>query len=391
MLSIGLDVSALDRGFKSHAERGIGRYAAELKKYFEALPKGDLSVGFFDHRMLRSGLLDRLAEISPVGRQTLKQQLLYPLNLRRGAMRKFSALHFPAHMDPPSWGFVPYAVTVLDLIPLVLEELYRAEQPGWRFRFARFLEIKAIKGAKVVLAISENTARDVERILGIPRERIVVTPLGVDEKFFSRPESKPAAVRDRWSIAQDAPVILYVGGIDPRKNVLMMLEVFAEVRRIKIEAGETAPVMIMAGGIQTQKEWPKVRAKTAELGLDRAVVFTGYVPDAELLELYSIASIFFFPSLYEGVGLPPLEALAAGLPVVSSNTSAMPEVLGDAALLVDPRDRESMVHEISSLLSDAPRRERMSQEGPAQARKFSWRSTGDKTLEAYKRLANREI
>lgn len=387
MISVGLDLSALDKGFKSHAERGIGRYAAELKKFFDGIRDDAVSVGFFDHNMLHAGFLDRLADRAPIGRQTLKQQLLYPFNLRRGRMRDFSALHFPAHMDPPSWCFVPYAVTVLDLIPLVLEDLYRAEQPGWRFKFARFLENKAIKGAKLILAISENTARDVERILGIPGEKIVVTPLGVDEKFFSGSALEPKLVGEKYSIPADVPVVLYVGGIDPRKNIFSMLETLLDVRKIKIEAGEPAPILVMAGGIQSQKEWPKVKAKVSALGLDDAVVFTGYVPDEELLALYKLASVFFFPSLYEGVGLPPLEAMAAGLPVVSSNTSAMPEVLGGAAVMVDPRNKRQMASEISSLLSDAPRRERMSQEGRLQAKKFPWRATGEKTLEAYKRLS----
>lgn len=169
MFTVGLDTSALDPSFKAHAGRGIGRYVTELKKYFDRNDESTLKVGFFDHRSLRApSWLERSIASLPAGRETVRQQIVYPLSLKLSRSAAFNVMHFPAHMDAPSWSMRRYIITVLDLIPLVCADLYKADRPGWRYRLARWLEIRAIKNASLVLAISENTARDVVRLLDIP-------------------------------------------------------------------------------------------------------------------------------------------------------------------------------------------------------------------------------
>lgn len=389
MFRVGLDLSALDGNFKNHAMRGIGRYVHELHRYFSTLQPNGINIGTFDQGVLQQrSLVSSVIQALPAGRRTLSQQVLYPLRLNRGPLAEFDVVHFPAHMDAPAWSTKRYVLTVLDLIPLVLEDLYRADKPGWRFAFARFLEIRAIKNAALIVAISENTAKDVHRILGVPEERIVVTHLGVDQKFFEAAVGSDAPeLQARFKIDPHRPVVLYVGGIDQRKNFNGLVRSFAILCQMCREQGRAMPQLFMAGNIQSDAQFPKLQALVKELQLEDDVLMPGFVPDNELLQIYALSSVFFFPSLYEGFGLPPLEALAAGTPVVSSNTSSMPEVLGDAALMIDPTNFAAAAEALFRILDNAELAASLRERGRAQARKFTWAATGQQTLSAYERLA----
>lgn len=388
MFSVALDTSALDRRFKSHAQRGIGRYVSALKRYFDTDHRGPVEVGFFNCTHFAPGRIARpLLRMLPAGVDTIRQQILVPVRLATGATRRFDIVHFPAHMDAPAWTTKRYIVTVLDLIPLLFKELYRPERGHLRFHFARWLELQAIRNAALVLAISENTARDVQRVLGMPRERIVVTPLGVDERFHHAALNIPEPVlRARYRIPPHRPVILYVGGIDPRKNCTALV---ATVRKLRDSGafGANPPVLVMVGQMENDRQYPKLHAAIVAHDVADAVILPGFVPDEDLLQLYTISAVFFFPSLYEGFGLPPLEAMAAGLPVVSSNTSCMPEILGDAAVFVDPHDTAAAAREIHALLTDPQRAVFFREQGKKRARLFTWERTGDSTFRAYERLA----
>lgn len=405
LAKVGLDISALDSAFKSHAHRGIGRYVRELKKYFDANSDStSVSVRYFDYKSLQqegrgplraaSGLIEKL----PFGKTTLRQQCLYPLQLRQAPFEKASAetfdiLHFPAHMDPPAWGMKKYVVTVLDLIPLVCADLYKANKSGLRFRFARYLELQAIKNASLILNISENTARDVHNLLGIPWEKLVVTPLAVDAKFYSAASGSSAAERGRicaarYAIDADRPLVLYVGGIDPRKNYTLMLDAFKRVRDAAIQSAQPLPLLLMVGNISSDREYPRLCELIKQGDLQQDVKMLGFVEDEDLLLLYAMASVFFFPSLYEGFGLPPLEAMAAGIPVVSSNSSCMPEVLGDAAMMFDPKDADAAGRALWEVLNNRDLAQNLRQKGPQRASLFTWQKTGEATMKAYERLAS---
>lgn len=385
-MNIGLDTSALDPNFREHASRGIGRYVRELKRFFDSQPELAQSVGYFDYKSLGDfGAIENVLKNFPVGRRTLTQQIIYPLKLK--TKLKFDLVHFPAHMDAPAFGFNNYLLTVLDLIPLVLSDLYKPDIPSWRFKLARYLEIRAIRQAKLIIAISECTARDVHSILGIPRERIVVTPLGVDPKFFDwKLQQSSAEVRTRLSIPISRPIILYVGGIDQRKNFIGLLKAFKGLLELSRDSSENRPLLVMAGRIEQDRQYPKLVNLIKELALELDVVQTGFVEDADLMNLYRISSVFFFPSLYEGFGLTPLEAMASGLPVVSSGRSAMAEVLGDGAIAVDPEDHVTVARTLNEVLRNSELALKLRHSGPKQAAKFTWENTGRLTLEAYRSM-----
>ena len=393
MISVGLDLSALDPGFKSHAHRGIGRYVAELHKFFESHTDPDISVGFFDHEALRRNqLADKLVSLVPCGRTSLRQHVVYPRRLHQGVMREYSLLHYPAHMDAPAWSSKPYVLTVLDLIPHVLKDLYRVNKPGWRFRIARSLEVLAIRQATVLLAISETTAEDLVRVLDIPRERIVVTPLGVDERFFDvatvRAQaggSMSGSIRAKLGIPFERPIVLYVGGHDERKNIGNLVGIVHQAGLELRSRGKVAPLLVMAGRVTSRDEIDRLDATLRRYGMERETVSLGYVPDDDLKELYAESSLFLFPTLYEGFGLPALEAMAAGLPVVASNTSSIPEVVGDAGLLFNPLSIDDGARAVVEVLESRDSQEALSRAGVARARAFTWERTGRATLEGYKR------
>ena len=381
VMRIGLDTSALDPNFKHHAGRGIGRYVTELSK--RLVSRDDVYP--FDYTTLaKMPLSERIISLAPYGKQTLSQQLLYPIKLHRGELRSCDVIHFPAHMDAPSWCRTPIILTVLDLIPLMFEELYSSGNADWRFRLARKLEIRSIKNAAYIFTISECVANDVHEVLGFPRDRIHVTHLGVDRKFFSSGTREPrsAELWSKYHLDQERPTLLYVGGIDQRKNIGVLLEAFASLlRETKLK-----PQLFLAGKIQSDKQYPALEALIHQLGVDRDVVRPGYVPDEDLLHFYRSTDLFAFPSLYEGFGLPPLEAMAAGLPVVSSDRSAMPEVLGEAALFVNPENSQDLARAIASVLESGSLAERLREKGIARAGSFTWDKTADATVDGYSRF-----
>lgn len=362
---IALDVCALSPNVKAHAARGIGRYVSELKK---RLPE----VFLFDSVALtNNNPISKIIDLLPAGKLTIRQQLLYPFYLN--SLKDVSLIHFPAHMDAPSWSTIPTIVTVLDLIPFLFPDLYKPEQGGFRYNLARFLEKRGIKNAKRIIAISKTTAIDVERLLGIPQDKISVTHLGIGDEFF-----KGEPIRDykiKYDLNPNAPVFLYVGGIDPRKNIERLLEAISKVEG----------TLLLAGKLDSEKSYPKIRELIDRLNLRSKVRLLGFVPDEELRGLIRSVDAFVFPSLYEGFGFPPLEAMAGGALVLSSNTSCMPEILGsEAPIYFDPTSTDSIVDSLRKVKSiGLEERKVRAERGVSQAKKFSWDETARLTMEAY--------
>jgi glycosyltransferase involved in cell wall biosynthesis len=395
MIRVGFDTSALDPRFKSHAQRGIGRYVGHLAEYLREQAVADFGVEWFDHNtLIHTGVATKLIDLLPLARTTLRQQLLYPLKLKTGVLRQCSFVHFPAHMDGPAWSPKPYILTVHDLIPLILEDLYRANRPNWRYEFARWLENTSIKNATMLLAVSETTAQDVVRLLGIPRERIAVTPNGVEQGFFDlyklRRDLAPDArveLRTRLGIPLQRPILFYVGGHDERKNIPMVIEIAREAIQECAERHKPQPVLVLAGKVNSQRERDVLNTALRNFALAADTVDLGFVSEADLKSLYAESAVFLFPSLYEGFGLPVLEAMAAGVPVVSSNRGALPEVMGKVGISFDPHDSIAGCKGVLDILGNRAYAESLSEGGHLRAAEFTWERTGKLTVEAYRQAA----
>lgn len=383
---IGFDARALEPGFKAHFGRGTGRYATELLAHLQLATDSNLAILPLGSAQLGAqGWQQSLLQALPAGRQTVETQLFLPRRLERLPV---DLLHFMAHGDATARCRKPYIVTVLDLIPLRFPELYRAKKSNWRFHLARSLEHQAIRSAAGIIAISEATKRDVVSLLGINPEKIIVTPLGVRSDFAPRPLD-PAAwdgatetVRSRYGLPPGRPILLYVGGIDPRKNVPFMLKVIASLKEIL--PPQSRPVLVLAGRHESDDQYPALLEVRKQLGLEDDVRLLGFVPDSDILDLYRASRVKLFPSLYEGFGLPVLEAMALGVPVIAGDNSSIPEVASGAAVLLDVCDVAGWVHELQSLLADEGRQRELSVLGIARAAAFTWERTASQTLAAYR-------
>ena len=238
-----------------------------------------------------------------------------------------------------------------------------------------------------ILADSEATRSDLLRHYGIPAQRIVVVYPGRDESLAPiKDQLALAAIRARYGL--NAPYFLYVGTLHPRKNLVRLVDAFAalmsssrligEPRSGKAQ-GESELQLVLAG----QKGWlyDEIFARVRKLGLENRVVFTGYVPDADLPSLLSGALAFVFPSLYEGFGFPVLEAMACDTPVICSNVSSLPEVGGEAALQIDPLDSEALSEAMAQVAADEALRHVLVERGRKQVQRFSWRRCASQVLQ----------
>jgi len=238
-----------------------------------------------------------------------------------------------------------------------------------------------------VLADSEATRNDLLRYYGIPGERIVVVYPGRDESL-APVEDREALAETRARYGLKAPYLLYVGTLHPRKNLVRMIDAFAAASSATRASGgqgerESQRVLALQLVLAGQKGWlyEEVFARVRKLGLENRVVFTGYVPDADLPSLLSGALAFVFPSLYEGFGFPVLEAMACGTPVICSNVSSLPEVSGDAALQIDPLDTEALAEAMVRVATDESLRKMLIQRGQEQIQRFSWQRSASHVLE----------
>jgi glycosyltransferase involved in cell wall biosynthesis len=234
---------------------------------------------------------------------------------------------------------------------------------------------------EAVITISEQSRRDITKYLPVEPEKVTVTKLAASRNFLVMPDDEVIPVLKRHQISY--PYILYVGSIEPRKNLLRLLEAYRQLR-----LWSTKWRLVIIGARNYWKSSP-VMDHVAEFGLEQCVRFTGYVPDEDLPALYNGADLFVFPSLYEGFGLPVLEAMACGTPVVTSNSSSLPEVAGDAALLVDPYDVEAIAAAMVRVLADPDLAEALRQKGLRRAGEFTWERTARETIAVYEQvLAN---
>ncbi|HXE74127.1 MAG TPA: glycosyltransferase family 1 protein [Candidatus Xenobia bacterium] len=233
-----------------------------------------------------------------------------------------------------------------------------------------------------VLSVSEATRRDLQSLFGLPPDRIEVIYNALDTRLEQRPSPEEIdRTLNRYSV--QGPYLLYAGNVKPRKNIPRLIEAFALVKEELREHPEYSRLNLIIIGDELSKH-PQLRRAVVQSRTQHHVRFLGFVPPQSLSVFYSRAAAFVFPSLHEGFGLPPLEAMALGAPVVAANTSALPEVLGDAAVYVNPENVFDISRGIQQVLLDADLRARLQARGPQHAQKFSWEKSVQRVLELYR-------
>jgi len=335
-------------------------------------------------RTLETDVYQRVAELFNVPLLSLPAARAAREDLRflRRLRRVREPLHLPNHHLARYGRFlsVPYVVTVHDLIryfdlrgrgPYI-------HRPNLRDRLYLGLDYAGIRRATALIAVSQTTKRDLVRHLGIPPERVAVVYEGLDHGLF-----RPV---DRRLV--DAPYILFVGSEHPRKDLPTLLCAF-RLLKDQPRFGDLRLVKVGAAGGREAPFRRRTLAAVAALGLQDDVVFTGRVPDADLPAYYGGAACLVLPSRYEGFGFPPLEAMACGCPAIVANAGALPEIAGDAALLVPPRDPPALAHAMATLLTDDDARRGLVERGLRRARAFSWERTARETLAVYRVVEGR--
>lgn len=270
-----------------------------------------------------------------------------------------------------------FVVTIHDCIHLRFPQYL----PNRRaLAYARAMMTMAARRSQRVLTVSQASKDDILHYLGIPAEKVEVIYNALDARLAGEPTAEAIArVRERFLLT--SPFVLYTGNIKPHKNIDRLIEAFSRLRQLG-----RADVKLLIIGDEISK-YPNMRRLIHRHQLHQHVRFLGFVPDATLAVLYRLASVFVFPSLYEGFGLPPLEAMAAGTPVITSNVSSLPEVVGDAAVLIDPMDPNAIADAMARVLSDETLRAELIRRGTARVHAFSWERSVARVREVYAEVA----
>src|ERR1700726_1432602 len=304
----------------------------------------------------------------------------------RTILKRFECdlVHIPNLFSIPRALPCPYVMTVHDM----LEHLSRARrETGFWGSFHFQLTKRALRGAARIFAVSNFTKIEIEKLFGISPGRIEVVYTAIDERFLHG----HASAADRQLIAEryqvNYPFLLYAGRISPHKNVVRIIEAFSALKTELEKDGVLPDLKLIIIGDDVSGN-PDLRRTVVRSGVQNDVRFLGFVPIEVLRTFYDAAKIFVFPSLYEGFGLPPLEAMAHGTPVVTSNVSSLPEVVGNAAVLVNPENVFEIMRALHRVLLDQPLRTRMKERGYQQAAKFSWNTSVRRILEAYGQVAH---
>lgn len=373
---------------------GIGAYTRELLRALATLDTPHEFTVFFDRTDIRNrtareaGLLDRprfILRVLPWGVFSPRSQLALPGLLRREG---FDVFHSPNYMIPllafprRRPGRVRAVVTIHDVIPLLFPDHAPRSRKSRLFFLYRWLMAEVARRADCLIAVSEASRVDCLSQLRIPPERadrVSAVPNGVSERFVPPPEG--LAPRRNPEDRATPRTCLYVGRADPYKNLDGLLRAFARARAVA-----PFPLLLVIAGPRDER-YPEAPALARELGIDAQVTWTGYLSDADLLRHYQSADLLALPSRYEGFGLPVMEAMACGTPVLASTAASLREIAGEAAVFADPDDIEGMARGMLEILTQPALAARLAQAGLKRAATFTWARTAERTLAVYERAA----
>jgi len=377
-MRIGIDCTAA-----VHQRAGIGRYTRELVGTLARLDRRNQYVLFVAGKpvpgspalglsqVLENNFRVRSVPLSDRIMAILWHRFRLPLPVE-AFIGRVDIFHSPDFVLPPTRART--ILTVHDLSFLRVPECFNA---NLRIYLEEAVP-RSVRRADLVLADSKSTKRDLVGLLGANPARVKVVYPGVDERFCPIANGVVLEeVRTRYGLPQR--FVLSLGTLQPRKNFSRLIEAYS-----LLVTHYLSLKLVIVGG----KGWfyDEIFAKVRELGLEGRVIFPGFIAEEDLPALYSLAELLVFPSLYEGFGLPPLEAMACGVPVVTSNTSSLPEVVGDAGLMVQPTDVEGLAEAMGHALEDRALREKMIERGLRQARKFNWEKSARRLLRIYNAL-----
>jgi glycosyltransferase involved in cell wall biosynthesis len=358
-------------GRKLH-DFGIGTYVRNLVRELARLDHDDEYVVLCpdtDAEFIRALGPRFSVSVERAGNYSLREQFSVPLALRRARVDLF---HAPHYVVSPLVR-TPFVVTIHDCIHLRFPQYLPGRGAA---RYAWTMMRSSARRSRRILTVSEASREDIVELLHIPAGKIEVIHNAIDEQLVALATGEDVArVRERYQL--HAPFVMYTGNIKPHKNIDRLIEAFSLLRE---RQGTDVKLVIIGDEIS---KYPNLRRLVHRHKLDKHVRFLGFVPDATLAGLYRLAALFVFPSLYEGFGLPPLEAMALGTPVVVSNVSSLPEVVGDAAVLIDPHSAEAIASGMHRVLNDAALRADLVGRGYERVKAFSWARSVARTRQVY--------
>ena len=376
---IAIDVRGSQNGFREHFHRGIGRFVLALAPKLPPLIPDAEFFWIFDSRYER-GSLPILPGVTEVFTPPLRGLNGLPAMIRNQlVMPSFISKLGPDLVlffkeDDAVSTRAKSAVFIYDTIPQLLPSICKlGRNPKELIRDS--LVKRLARSANQILTISENSKKDINKIMGIEFEKIAVVDAAIDHNvIFRRTEVDISNVREKYHLP--LKYFIYVGGIDPRKNVPKMLEAF---RLLSSEINDVT--LVIAGRLNNQKEYPALKETINTFHIYDKVILPGYIPDEELAAVYSGARAMIFPSLYEGFGLPIIEALACGIPVVAGKLSSIPEIARDLPIYCDVRDGHALSQAMKLVYYDCALQSRLKAEGPSQARVYNWDTVAGKVAE----------
>ena len=364
IMRIGFDLSITKIN-----QAGTSIYAANLIKTLRQVDTGNQYLLFaVNQQSDMSSIKSVHTRLNTIYRDIIWTHTVLPYQLARASI---DIIHMPANVIPL---FSPCKTVVFIHDTTVFD--FPEKFSVWQRTYARFFTLFAATHASAILTNSEQSKRDIIKHFKVNPTKIIVTYLAAASEFRRIPKSEITTIKQKYELKT---FILTVGTLEPRKNMLRLLQAFAQLR-----ANGFSGMLIHAG----PKGWlyDDVLAEVDRLKLQDSVRFLGRVPIQDLVGLYNAASLFVYPSLYEGFGLPVLEAMACGCPVITSATSSLPEVAGDAALLVDPYNVEKLAAAMAEILDNQALATTLRERGVKQAKLFSWERCAQETLAVYNQL-----
>lgn len=356
---------------------GIGTYVKNLLRQLSRIDHETDYVLFCQHadQPIARQLGENFRTVTESsGQYSVTEQLSVPFHLGRTSPHLFHTPHYVLPVLTPCRS----VVTIHDCIHLIFPQYLRHRMAH---AYARTMFWTAVHRASRILTVSEASKKDILRFFGVPSERVTVIYNAIDERFYDEPsEDQMVKVRERYQLHDR--FLMYAGNVKPHKNIERLIDAFVLLRK---KGRDDLKLLITGSEIS---RYATLRRAVHRHNLHQHVRFLGYQSEETLAALYRLAEVFVFPSLYEGFGLPPLEAMASGTPVVVSNVSSLPEVVGDGGLLVNPYDPQAIADGVAKVLDDDQLRRDLTARGLVRARAFSWAESVKRIRQIYQDVAN---